>query len=267
MRKLKLMENLHGLQQLKQVLFTFNFDDGSSIGIYPNTALVFLDETGEEKLSDPNYKIFGLGGCCILAKDYIEKISKPWNELKKNNFETDNKPLHATDIKFSKKQITALNNFFISNQFGRFAVICSNDTHLDSNLLIDEMVYYSLHNRIGDILKWISFENIVIVFEHSERLKPQFEKYAGRINLSVKENDKDIDIDISHCVVNKQASFPGLELADLIIHTAGTTVRDKINNKINKFIERKDFDVIFNQIDNKYSSFFCIDKITFTPSN
>ncbi|NCB51156.1 MAG: hypothetical protein EOM54_04645 [Clostridia bacterium] len=54
--------------------FTLCFSDGSELKASPNTALIFLDETGDELLSDPIYPIFGFGGCCILVKDYNDII-------------------------------------------------------------------------------------------------------------------------------------------------------------------------------------------------
>ena len=58
--------------------FIINCYDGSVINVSPNSALVFLDETGDEQLKDPKYPIFGLGGCCILAKNYFNLIDRPW---------------------------------------------------------------------------------------------------------------------------------------------------------------------------------------------
>jgi hypothetical protein len=48
--------------------------------------MVFIDETGNDTLSDKRYPIFGLGGCAVLASDYEMLINIPWNNLKKNYF-------------------------------------------------------------------------------------------------------------------------------------------------------------------------------------
>ena len=49
-----------------------------------------------------------------------------------------------------------------------------------------------------------------------------------------------------------------MEVADFIIHTAGAQLRDRISKKN---LNRKDFEVVFNEIDKKLSSCIFIDKI------
>lgn len=50
-----------------------------------------------------------------------------------------------------------------------------------------------------------------------------------------------------------------MEVADFIMHTAGTQLRDRISKKN---LKRKDFEVVFNGIDKKLSSCMFIEKIT-----
>lgn len=247
----------------------FNFvlysEDGTSFKVSPDSALVFLDETGDSQLSDKNYPIFGFGGCCILAKDYMDAIHNPWSNLKKNHFELKDKPLHAADIKFNNNQITELNNFFITHQFGRFAVLMSKNTSIDFELSPEYIVYADFYNRIIEILKYYNFENIVIIYEDSKKLKPKLESYAAGIILSEKINEVDNNIEIYYYAMSKQIAFPGLEIADIIVHTAGTSLRDKINGKITNLIERKDFSNIFEKIEKQHSSFLYIEKAVSNP--
>lgn len=242
--------------------FTLNFDDGSFLNASPNSALIFLDETGDEQLKDPNYPIFGFGGCCILAKHYFDIIHIPWTNMKYEKFKIIETPLHSSGNIFNKEQIMALNNFFISNVFGRFAVLTSTSTKIDPMRALEQIVYLDFHNRIIDIIKWHEFENIIIIYEESKRLKPKLEKYS--VDISENVNGFNNKIDIHPCVMNKRKSFPGLEVADFIIHSAGTSLRDLIRGKINKLIDREDFKNIFANIDKKYSSFINIDSATFT---
>jgi len=44
--------------------------------------LIFIDETGNEDLSDPKNPTFGRGGCGSLVTEYKLRIAKPWRRLK-----------------------------------------------------------------------------------------------------------------------------------------------------------------------------------------
>lgn len=251
---------------MNDAVLTLNFSDGSSHDVPPDAALVFVDETGSEQLLDPIYPIFGLGGCCILAKDYYEIMAKPWSNIKRKYFKKSDQPLHATDITFESCHFEAYNNFFSSQNFGRFTVIASTNTTIEPPIDLIQTTIYSLYYRIIDILKWTTHNGIFLIFEDSDRLKPKLEKYSSEIHVFENVNGADVEININHCVMSKKTAFPGLEIADFIIHSAGTTCRDRINGKISKLCERKDFDAIFNNIDPKYTSFLNINSATFTPS-
>lgn len=43
--------------------------------------LIFVDETGNEDLSDPKNPTFGRGGCGCLYPAYRDLIKKPWCKL------------------------------------------------------------------------------------------------------------------------------------------------------------------------------------------
>jgi len=249
---------------LNKYQFALTFDDGSLLNVSLNSIIVFLDETGDEQLNDPQYPIFGFGGCCILARDYFDIIDKPWSNMKHEKFDLHDKPLHATGINFTYEQMTALNNFFLSSTFGRFAVISSKNTKNDTMLKLEQIVYCDFYNRVLEIIKWYKFENIIIIYDNSERLKPKLQKYAASIEFTEKVNGVDMKIDTHYCIMNKKDAFSGLEVADFIIHSAGTALRDLISGKISKLIDREDFRNIFEKIDSKYSSFIQIDSVSFT---
>ncbi len=244
--------------------FIINCDDGSVINVSPNSALVFLDETGDEQLKDPKYPIFGLGGCCILAKNYFILIDRPWSKMKLKMFNLKNKPLHAAGNSFSYKQITAINNFFLSNEFGRFTTISSLNTQIDTILKMEQVVFYSFCKRVLEIIKWYEFENIIVIYDNSERLKPKLQEYASTIDFAEKLNGVDTKIETHYCVVNKETALSGVEVADFIIHSAGTSLRDLINGKIYRLTDREDFNHVFNTTDKKISSFFQVNSAAFT---
>lgn len=238
-----------------------NFDDGTYHEVLADSMLVFVDETGCEDLKDPNFPFFGLGGCCIKASDYYESIDKPWKSLKNRCFGAQDISLHAAGTKFSKIQIDGLNDYFQSNMFGRFAAVASCGTVDTSSLDLVYTVCTTMYNRVADIVKEIDASEFVIIFEESKRLRPKLEKYANRISIQKEVGNSCAHLKVQFLMASKQIRMSGLEVSDFIIHTAGTTCRDQMQGRINKFIERKDFNSIFVTADKKWSSFMCIKKI------
>lgn len=222
------------------------------------TLIIFIDETGNECLKDPDYPIFGIGGCIISGLAYLPNIALPWSDLKNKEF-GGKKHLHATDLKNpSKAQLEILNNFFSAGLFGRFATTISDKTILNiKQERLYSIVVRALINRISDILKYADFDEIVMVFEESKSTQTiNHNSFAG-YELS-KGNKK---IPITFFYTGKDTMEPGLEVADFIIHTAGTTVRDYISGKIEKLLERQDFFNVFETADPKLSSFIMIEKM------
>jgi hypothetical protein len=41
--------------------------NGEILTVHPHCLMFFADETGHEDFADPNYRVFGIGGCAVLA--------------------------------------------------------------------------------------------------------------------------------------------------------------------------------------------------------
>ena len=107
--------------------------EGKKFSLEQSCLMVFIDETGNDALSDKRYPIFGLGGCAVLASDYEMLISIPWNNLKNNYFGGADKSLHASELNSpTSEQLQALNDFFKNNGFVRVAGIVCKNTAIDN---------------------------------------------------------------------------------------------------------------------------------------
>jgi hypothetical protein len=85
-----------------------------------NTFVIALDDTGQEEFKDPNYQVFGLGGCAFLVRDYQRLIEIPWNYMCNRFFPENERPMHATNLKpssLSSEQKGALKHFFEKFEF------------------------------------------------------------------------------------------------------------------------------------------------------
>ncbi|MCP3957373.1 MAG: DUF3800 domain-containing protein [bacterium] len=90
-----------------------------------SSLLVFVDETGDESLQDPAYRVFGLGGCAMRADTYFGSVKADWRRLKAEHFDGEDEGLHACSVDPANiEAVGALGEFFRSQTFSRFGVNC-----------------------------------------------------------------------------------------------------------------------------------------------
>jgi hypothetical protein len=214
-----------------------------------NTLVIAIDDTGHEEFKDSNYQVFGLGGCAFLVRDYQRLIEKPWNYMCKRFFPEIERPMHAAKLSsLSQEQLDALKHFFEKFEFFRIAATASIKSVKEVDSSFIELVGASLLQRICDIGKWADFDRVVIIFEESERIEMKvIQSLSGK---KIKRNESEIKIELG--LIPKSASVPALEVADFIIHTAGAQTRSR--NLGNKKV-RKDFEIVFRNVDERLVSF------------
>jgi hypothetical protein len=99
--------------------------------VHPGCLMVFVDETGHEEFADPNYPVFGFGGCAVPAFAAPDVLERPWREMKERHFGGADVALHASDLRHpTPEQLEALGAFFRDHRFGRFAVTMCRDVSL-----------------------------------------------------------------------------------------------------------------------------------------
>ena len=225
-----------------------------------NTFVVAVDDTGHEEFKDPNYQVFGIGGCAFLVRDYQRLIERPWNYMCQHFFPDIGRPIHATDLRnLSSTQHGAFKHFFEKFEFFRIAVTASvkSEKEVEANFI--EIAGASLLQRICEIGEWAEFDRLFILFEESERIEMKvLQSLSGK---KIKQNSKEIKIELG--LIPKSASIPAMEVADIIIHTAGAQTKSRISGK--KEV-RKDFEIIFRNVDNRLVSFAEITRIEKTKS-
>ena len=226
--------------------------EGKNFSLEPSCLMVFIDETGNDRLCDERYPIFGLGGCAVLASDYEKLIGVPWNDLKNNYFNGADEPLHASELNYpTSEQLQALNDFFKNNGFARVAGIVCKNTAIDNNIGIYEIAALFLLNRITKI-RMGNITSVALIIEESSRDRKLVKQYFTKHKIKT-ENGEILN---HYFLLEKSLNLPGLEVADFIIHTAGAQVRNRFIHKIEK--DRKDFEVIFKNMDEKLTSFGAI---------
>ena len=249
-------------------------EHGQPLPIGPQTLLLFVDETGTETLNDPNYPVFGFGACAVLASGYQECLVKPWLALKSNLFDGINAPLHAADLRASKNQMSGLNRFFTTSQFARLAAVITDKTWLSNELqewehedLIYELATKTFMNRLPPVLDALQPSDVLLVQEASQRTDHLAQRYFPQSSIRGRtEGEHASELAIRFAFMEKAQGEPGLEVADFVVHTAGTCIRARHKEGGSLQFSRADFDAVFKSGDPQLSPFFELTRVS-DPKN
>jgi hypothetical protein len=137
----------------------------------PNSLLIFVDETGNEDLSDPNNPTFGRGGCGALFTEYNLRISNPWKRLKRERLGGATKRFHAADFEQTRpsmRQIHGINNF-MARPFWRFATMCDARTDLPPGIDAHKAISLVTIQYFSRLVAKLDVDVVALIFEGSER--------------------------------------------------------------------------------------------------
>jgi len=246
------------MDQSKQIL-VLEGENGQRIELEDTTLVVWIDETGHEQFRDPNYPIFGLGGCAVLVRDYSRLIAQPWQYMKLRYF-SGQAGLHAKDLRPTREQLMALEYFFTQFQFFRIAAITSKEAQLPSGLVVYHMVATCLRERIIQVAKWTPLTRLAVILEASQRADALANRYL-RFNLQITDIDGKRTLPTDYFLMPKSANEPGLEVADFIMHAAGGQTKSRLNGA--REPGRKDFKVVFREVDPRLASFMEITEVNY----
>ena len=194
--------------------------------------VIFVDETGNEGLSDPKNPTFGRGGCGCLYPAYNELIKKPWRKLKRERLGGANKPFHATDFEQTRptmRQIGGINGF-LARPFWRFAVMLDARTELPDGVDAHKAISLMTIAYASRVVAKYDVDVVALLFEGSDRgdslVKRDFDLAIMDLrNMSGRR------VGVEGCFMQKDSMEPGLEVADLIVHTAGRQRRHELSGK------------------------------------
>jgi hypothetical protein len=217
----------------------------------------FVDETGHETFADPNYPVFGLGGCAMFGAHIDAEIRTPWLLMKAQHFGGPDVRLHAADLEGATPgQLDAIAEFFQNGRFVRFASVMHNMAQLPAGVKPYQVLAPCLLKRFEEvIIRWVPRPaEIVFVHEASDRGDELLERYIGK--LAVRTDG--VEIPVFQGLMEKKFGDPALEVADFVINAAGGQAKHW-SQKHTDF--RRDFKAVFHVAD-CLKSFICIDAAT-----
>lgn len=194
--------------------------------------LIFIDETGNEDLSDPMNPTFGRGGCGSLLPEYKRRIAKPWRRLKRERLGGATQPFHATDFEQTRPtlhQITEI-NAFMALPFWRFATMCNSRTELPDGINAHKAISLVTIGYFARLVAKCDVDVAALIFESSKRGDSLVQRDYDLAGIDLK-NMWGHRVEVEGCFMSKDAMEPGLEVADLIVHTAGRQRRHEIAGK------------------------------------
>jgi hypothetical protein len=162
--------------------------DGKKLMVHPHCLMFFVDETGHEEFADPNFPVFGIGGCAIMAGAIDPVLRQPWRAMKERHFGGADVALHASDLHFpTPEQLNALAVFFREQSFGRFAVTMNATTKLPPGKKPIEIMPGALRKRWEELTPRFGPMPVEVAFMHeaSERGDALLEKYFGETVVSI----------------------------------------------------------------------------------
>jgi Protein of unknown function (DUF3800) len=235
------------------------------IEVESTSLLVFIDETGEELFQDPQFPLFGLGGCVVPGAMYLSKTSRAWLDLKQCFFGGFDQPLHAASIDMANiSGIEALGEFFREHAFSRIAVALTHSTELPESLEPFQVASISLLNRLVEVVRWWQgISDIVLVVEQSERGDRLARKFLSDFRYWREIGGKKRYLPVRQYFVAKSVGEPGLEIADFVMHAVGGRTRARLQGGRR---ERADFKAIFDDVDQRLVSFAEIKRADLTAT-
>lgn len=202
--------------------------------------VVFVDETGDPSLRDPQNPVFAFGACAALGADLDNSLRLPWREIRRKVTGSADRALHMRTMgrRLDASKIELINQFLDSSSIRRVSVAVTDRTVFDDNGLpkspVMELCLQLTLDTVADLMRGSEpIETISLVFEDSnliERIRPHWQA------LQLVRNDG-IKISVNWAALSKEADEPGLDIADFIAHSTAGFIREK-RSEDSKFAKR-----------------------------
>ncbi len=204
----------------------------------PDDLLIFVDDTGDGKRSQP---VFGLGGCAVLGADY-EVLKAEWKQLRRYIFKlSDDEIFHASCVlsSVSAKQLTSVTDFLNKSQPYKFASIVT-----QRSIIPDELfsVVAGVNDLVGELCGGLS-PCAHWIIEHSDRLCRTLERIGLQTGHTLHYHTPEFDPNQGKpnnysYYMKKSVKEVGLEMSDLVIFLVGRHYRDQLAGRPSRYLDQ-----------------------------
>jgi hypothetical protein len=144
---------------------------------------------------------------------------------------------------------------FRTQPFFRFAALGTLATkHPRDRELMAWVIDVLKQRRLLEIVNRTPARSVALIFETSQRSDKLLMEYFGQLHLS--EDGKEIPV--HQFLMPKDASEPGLEVADFVINPAGRYARHRFFGNAGF---PPDFEAVFHKCDRVLTSFICVENV------
>lgn len=197
-----------------------------SYQVQPDELALFVDESGDARLKDPNNRLFILAACITIGGS-MDSVAEEWSEIRNSILGDRNKPIHFSEIKKRlrrRDRESRLRDFFNNADVGRIGVCISEnngfDLCSDSGTLIIRAAFDELLHQQARLINR-KYDKILVVFEDSKIMRHVYNLCRA---LTLERSDG-FQIPVQFFRVTKENKVPWLEIADGIAHTLAGDIR------------------------------------------
>jgi hypothetical protein len=202
---------------------------GEHLILKSNTLVFYVDESGDERLNNPQHPIFAFGGVACPS-DFHLPIARAWQAMKAKHFPQVDGPLHAnTHLRerlSSKKRLAVLTGM-AHPELARFGTVITSSTVLLPDWIFT-VACMELAKRFASVMEGMIQlgllkvpGRVVAEFEHSTRLAKHIEQHFTDLVLEVGGHA----IPVEGRFMPKSVVNPFLEMADFVASTIGKNLK------------------------------------------
>lgn len=187
---------------------------------------MFVDESGDARLKDPNNRLFILSAC-ITSGGSMNTVAQQWRDVRQALCGDPDKPVHFKDrqrrsLRKSRNR-EKLCAFFDKADVGRLAVSMTERKGIDltdaHGRLVIRVVFERLlyeHSKLNPR----PYNKLTVIFEDSPMMRHVYQECRG---LTFEVNKKEMPLQFYW--ITKRDNAPWMEIADGIAHTWAGVVR------------------------------------------
>jgi hypothetical protein len=232
----------------------------------PNTLVLYVDDSGDERIGDRAYPVFAFGGVACVS-DYMPTLINDWRAMKASVFPQVKTALHAKEH-MKETRLKGVRRDSVLAAMGhpglaRFGIVFTDRTQVSRDRIVLSatatlaMRFDKIANGLVARELWKPGGDVLIIFEESRRLEKAIEGHLGQLTYEY----GGAKFPIEKGFMPKYAADPFLEMADFVTYTIGRNSRHQAAN--GELSCTENFESLFRNVDPALASYMKAETVTF----